>query len=216
MSTNLYLIRHGEAVSNVEPWVMGGVKGCQGLTERGQAQVRALAARLETGEIAAEVLYASTLPRARQTAEAVAEALQLPITWRDELHELRPGDADGLTFEEAQRRFPSMQRFFVDFHTPIAPNGESWAAFLLRVSAELERIVAEHPGQKIAVVAHGGVIEASFLHLLQLGPQVRGRAAFHVRNTAITHWQHVETRDGRREWQLVTHNDHYHLRGVSE
>ena len=82
MTTNLYLIRHGEAYSNVEA-VIGGMHGDRGLTERGIAQAQALARRLAKGEIAADVLYSSTLPRARMTAELVAEALKLPITWDD-------------------------------------------------------------------------------------------------------------------------------------
>ena len=42
-------------------------------------------------------------------------------------------------------------------------------------------------------------------------PQTRAHAAFHVLNTAITHWRHVQTPGGRVEWQLVAHNDHLHL-----
>jgi len=208
--TELYLIRHGEAHSNVEPYVMGGEKGCTGLTDRGFAQVRALARRLESGTITIDVLYASTLLRARQTAELVAEALRVPIHWEDDLHELRPGEADGMTFPEARNKYPSIQHFFNDLYTPISPGGESWAAFQFRTSAMLNAIIARHQGQRIAVVAHGGVIEVSFLHLIGLGPQTRARNAFHVRNTAITHWRHVEI-NGRAEWQLICHNDHHHL-----
>jgi len=51
------------------------------------------------------------------------------------------------------------------------------------------------------------------MYLLQLAPQMRGRVAFHVANTAITHWRQVTTRTGRSEWQLVAHNDHRHLIG---
>lgn len=210
MSTNLYLIRHGEAVSNVEP-IMGGDKGCRGLTERGLAQARALGRRLAGGEITADALYASDLPRARQTAEEVARALKLEIQLDRELQELRPGESDGMHIDEARARFGTFERFFKEFWTPIAPGGESWGSFIARASAALERLVLRHHGQTIVVVCHGGVIEASFFHLLELGPSVRGRASFHVRNTAITHWREVETRDGRREWQLVAHNDHWHL-----
>ena len=80
MPLRLYLIRHGEAYSNVEN-VIGGMNGDLGLTERGFRQAQALAERLRGGEIKPDVLYASTLPRARQTAEYVAEALDMPITW---------------------------------------------------------------------------------------------------------------------------------------
>jgi 2,3-bisphosphoglycerate-dependent phosphoglycerate mutase len=210
MPTNLYLIRHGEAISNVEP-ILGGDKGCRGLTERGLAQARALGRRLEGGEITADVLYASDLPRARQTAEAVAAALGQEIRFDAELQELRPGEADGMRVEEARTRFGTFDLFFKEFYTPIAPGGESWGGFIARASAALERLIARHQGQTVVVVCHGGVIEASFFHLLQLGPAVRARASFHVRNSAITHWREVETRDGRREWQLVAHNDHWHL-----
>lgn len=216
MKTDLYIIRHGEAHSNVTP-IMGGMKGDQGLTERGIAQVNALARRLATGEIQADVLYASTLLRTRQTAEKVAEALNLPINWDDDLHELRPGDADGMHVEEARAKFErNFNGFLRETFTPIAPNGESWGSFQARVSAALERIVLQHMGQRIVIVAHGGVIEVSFLHLLGLGPQARLRNSFHVQNTAITHWRYVESYRGVYEWHLDAHNDHWHLRELDQ
>lgn len=210
MATDLYLIRHGEAYSNVDG-TMGGEKGDKGLTERGFAQAQALAKRLEHGEIAADVLYASTLKRAQQTAELVAGSLRLPIIFDDDLQELRPGDADGMHIDQVRERYPQIQQFLQNVFMPIAPNGESWAMFQLRVSAALERIVNAHQNQKIVVVAHGGVIEVSFLHHLSLGPQARSRNAFHTRNTAITHWRHSETFDKRVEWHLVGHNSDWHL-----
>src|SRR5262245_47647555 len=210
MTTNLYLIRHGEAYSNVEA-VMGGMQGDRGLTERGIAQADALARRLEGGEIAADVLYASTLPRARMTAERVARVLKLPINWDDDLQELRPGDSDGMTVAEARERFPGVESFLRETFTPIAPGGESWGSFQMRGAAALERIILRHPDQTIVVVAHGGIIEVSFMYLLELAPQMRGRASFHVANTAITHWRHVTTHAGRQEWHLAAHNDHRHL-----
>lgn len=213
-TTHLYLIRHGEAVSNVDH-TLGGIKSDAGLTERGMLQARALGERLASEKFTADVLYASDLPRAKTTAEFVSEAIGLPISFDEELQELRPGDADGLHVEEARSRYESMSRFLIEVYTPIAPNGESWGSFQARVSAALERIVVRHMGQKIVVVCHGGVIEVSFLHLLGLGPDARRRAAFHVRNTAITHWRFVETPTGRQEWHLAGHNDYRHLLGLA-
>jgi probable phosphoglycerate mutase len=210
MTTNLYLIRHGEAYTNVEA-VIGGIKGDRGLTERGIAQAQALARRLASGEIPADVLYASTLPRARMTAGLVAEALALPIHWDDELHELRPGESDGMRVEDARAKYEGFQRFLIEPFTPIAPGGESWGSFQARTSAALERLIIHNYGKTIVAVAHGGTIEVSFLYLLGLGPQARTRAAFHVQNTAITHWRHTESPGGRQEWHLVAHNDHRHL-----
>src|SRR5690349_21563416 len=134
MPTNLYIIRHGEAFTNVES-VIGGLQGDRGLTERGIAQAEALARRLSTGEIAADVLYASTLPRARTTAEYVASALKLPINWDDELHELRPGEADGMRLEDARAKHPGFNTFLTELFTPLAAGGDSWGSFQARTSA---------------------------------------------------------------------------------
>ena len=209
MPTNLYLIRHGEAFTNVES-VIGGMQGDRGLTERGIAQAEALARRLSTGEIAADVLYASTLPRTRATSEHVAAALKLPIVWDDELHELRPGEADGMRLEDARAKYAGFSTFLTEPFTPIATGGESWGSFQMRTSAALERIITRHSEQTIVAVAHGGTIDVSFLYMLGLGPQARSRNAFQSQNTAITHWRRVDSY-GRMEWQLIAHNDHRHL-----
>ena len=95
--TNLYLVRHGEAFSNVEP-IIGGMHGDKGLTPLGIKQAEKLRDRLAaTGEIPADVLIGSTLPRARQTTEIIAPALGLPIIWDDDVQEMNPGEADGMT-----------------------------------------------------------------------------------------------------------------------
>jgi probable phosphoglycerate mutase len=78
---------------------------------------------------------ASSLPRARQTAQIIAPALGLGApTLDDDLHELRPGDeADGLSLDEFKRRFGWVDQ--IDFPLrSFAPGGESWARFVLRVA----------------------------------------------------------------------------------
>lgn len=214
MATSLYLIRHGEAFSNVDG-TLGGEKGDKGLTERGFAQAQALAVRLEGNPFGAEVLYASTLLRARQTAETIAPSLGLSIIFDDEIQELRPSpEIDGMHFSAVREQYPDIEHFLSSVFTPLGPGGESWSSFQLRVSSALDRIITAHTGKKIVLVAHGGVIEVSFLHMLGLGPQARARVAFHARNTAITHWRHSQTHGGREEWHLVSHNDDRHLDGL--
>src|SRR4051794_41248617 len=80
------------------------MKGDAGLTDRGREQARLLEKRLREEELHVDQLYASTLPRALETAEYVSRALDLPVQPDDELHELRPGDADGLTVDEWRER----------------------------------------------------------------------------------------------------------------
>lgn len=212
MTTNLYLIRHGESVANVEP-IIGGPRGDVGLTARGRAQAAALEARLAASDLRPDVLYASTLPRALETAEYVSRALDLPFVPDDEWHELRPGDADGLAHEEWFARFGGPLGRDVDTnpYQPFATGGESWATFLIRVGAALDRLVKRHTDQAVAVVCHGGVLEASFYHAFGLGP-TGNRVRFEPRNTSITHWRHGPERHGNgHAWTLVTFNDAAHL-----
>lgn len=213
MVTDLYLIRHGEAVSNVEP-VIAGVRSDQGLTARGRQQAALLEERLRADRFRADVLYVSTLRRALDTGEYVARALQLPVQQTDELHELRPGDADGLTIDEwraqADRDVPPRDPF-----EPFSPGGESWGAFLLRAGADLTHLVGRHEGQTVVAVCHGGVLEASFYLAFGLGPSAR-RVAFDPLNTSITHWRHRREAHGESNWTLVTFNDAGHLAGAVE
>jgi broad specificity phosphatase PhoE len=208
--TELYLIRHGEAVSNVQP-VIAGARSDQGLTERGHHQAALLEERLRAHPLAADVLYVSTLRRARETGKYVARALQLPAQNTDDLHELRPGDADGLTIEDwrarADREVPPQDPF-----QSFSPGGESWAAFLLRAEVALTDLVARHEDQTVVAVCHGGVLEASFYLAFGLGASVQ-RVAFDPLNTSLTHWRHRRGPQGQSSWTLVTFNDAGHLAG---
>ena len=123
-TTELYLIRHGESVPNVTP-IIGGMRGDAGLTDRGREQAQLLEKRLREEELHADQLYASTLPRALETAEYVARALDLRVQPEDELHELRPGEADGLTLDQWRERYWLRPPAVRDaLHPPRARRGE--------------------------------------------------------------------------------------------
>jgi broad specificity phosphatase PhoE len=204
--TRLVLVRHGEAVCNVAG-VCGGEIGCSGLTEDGRAQVVALRDRLvATGELAGcDGLYASVLPRAYQTAEILAPALLGPagkVRTRCDLCELHPGEADGLGWAEFAERFGEPD-WDVDPSRPIAPGGESWTAFVSRVSAALDDLVADHRGRLVVVACHAGVIEASLLTKLPVAGGGDGaRLQLRTLHASMTTWE-VE---GER-WRLFGYND---------
>lgn len=214
MKTNLYLIRHGEAVVNVQP-IVGGMKGDKGLTEHGILQAEHLRDRLkETGEIQADVLIASTLPRARQTAEIIAPALGLPITFDDEVQEVRVGEADGMTNAEAWAKYgpPAVDH---DTFKRISPGGENWSEFVLRVATALNRITREHVGKTIVVVCHGGVIDSSFIYFFGMNSLCRPQAGMYTNNTSLTHWQqYTDKYTNETRWRLMRYNDTFHLREV--
>ncbi len=213
MITDLYIIRHGEAICNVEAFV-GGATGCRGLTERGHAQVERLAQRLAQGEIKADALYASTFLRTRETAQPLAEALGLPIQWDDDLQELRPGAADGLSGSEAEERYGRV--LLTDPYRATIPGSESIAGFLVRAGTALDRIVRQHEGQTIVVVAHGGIVDASFHLFLGLSLHTLARAGFYTQHTALTQWRtHSAQHPGEfPRWFLMRYNDTAHLAGL--
>jgi probable phosphoglycerate mutase len=218
-TTRVVLVRHGEAECNVSG-VCGGIKGCTGLTAKGVGQVTALADRLGmTGELAgAAALYASVLPRAIETAELLAPVLRSlgpdgaffgpapTIIPECNLCELHPGEADGLTWEEFSARYDGPDWDRHPDH-PIAPGGESWTGFVLRVAGALEAVAARHPGGLVVVACHAGVIEASMLSML---PLVNGRAGARLQlrtlHASLTTW---EVEQGR--WRLLGYNDASHL-----
>jgi probable phosphoglycerate mutase len=219
--TRLVLIRHGESRSTVDR-VVGGHEGCAGLTDRGVLQAKALYERLaRTGELAgASVLLTSVLPRAIQTAEIIAPALGgLTAEQRCELCEIHPGEGDGLTWEEFTTRYRPEGLATGNAYAPFAPGSESWGGFFVRVGEALLRAAADHPGQTVVVVCHGGVIEGSFAALGAL--PLRRPFDVRIENTSLTEWSfHPAEGDlgnaGHRlaRWRLDRFNDTAHLAEV--
>ena len=209
MTTDLYLIRHGESISAVQHMI-----GNMGLTPLGVTQAEHLRDRLAgTGEIAADVLISSTMQRARQTAEIIAPALGLPIIFDEEVEELRPGKAEGMTNEQYRQTF-GVVNVEEDPFRPVAPGGESWTQFMQRMGAALYRITHEYTGKTIVVVCHGGIIEGSFYAFFDLGMLQGPQAHFTTTNTSITHWRQHESRDHAHYWHLKKYNDTMHLRDI--
>ncbi len=213
-TTTLYLIRHGEAYCNVNPGgPVAGIKGDLGLTDLGRRQAERLRDRLASGEFAAEALIASTLPRAQQTAQIIAPALDLPISFDDEVQEMRVGEADGMLWTEMLAKY-GVPNYRQDPYRQLSPGGENWGQFVLRVGTALDCIAREHEGQTVVVVTHGGFIDASFLVLFGLGTLVQPSFELYTHNTAITHWERHSHDDGASRWRLVRYNDDFHVRDI--
>lgn len=212
-STKLHFIRHGESYSNIPgaDTVASGMRGDKGLTAQGILQVERLRDRLlATGELAADVILASPLPRAWQTAKILAPLWETPIVPDDDLHELRPGEMDGLAVAEARERFG-----YVDFasepYRAKSPGGEYWGAFVLRVGAMLNRVTREYAGKTIVLITSGGVIHASFLVFFRMHTLVPPSVWFATSNASITTWEQRPWRNQPSIWTLLRYNDTSHL-----
>jgi len=149
--TDLYLVRHGETDWNRQ-------RRIQGLTDiplndTGREQARLTGMLLTRRPITR--VFASPLSRARETAEIIAAELGLADPeLRDALVERNYGEAEGLGFAEIDRLYPP----------GVAVAGrESREDVAARILPELVRIAAEHPGESLVVVSHGGAIRAALL-----------------------------------------------------
>lgn len=171
--TEIYMIRHGDALPDAEEVVAGGYDD-QALSELGRRQARALAERLQPAAPAA--VYSSPLGRAIQTARPLAEALGLEVRVENDLREVRLGPVGPQMFASAtpQELSEALRRRLRDIALLAIgsggwsgiPGSEPSEALRARITAAVARIAAAHPGERVAVVSHAGSINAYFAELL--------------------------------------------------
>jgi len=199
MATEIIVIRHAETDHNREQRFQG--HAATPLNARGLEQAQRLGLRLARDPIAA--IYSSDLPRAQQTAEAVAAPLALPIYPLRGLREIDVGEAVGLTRAELRERHPNL--FGPSWASTPFPRGESHEELGARVGGTVRDITAAHPQQTIAVITHGGAIRALLSSLAGIPPQAL--VGLVVTNTSITRL--VRNTDG--QFRLRVLNDAAHL-----
>lgn len=173
------------------------------LSEQGRAQADLLAAYLSTEQI--DVVCASPLKRAVQTAEPIASRTGLPIVIEDGIAEWDRNATEYIPVEEMKAqnhpRWQAMLRGDWD------GQDESPEEFSTRVVDTIERLIDTHPARRVAVVCHGGVINAYLGHVLGLGVS----PGFFYPNYTSIH-RVAAARAGQR--MLVTLNETSHLRGT--
>lgn len=213
--TTVVLVRHGEAQSLLDG-IVGGDKGCSGLSDHGRDQVEALGARLtRTGQLGeVDAVYASSLPRATETGEILARHLGVDeIRIEPDVREWDPGpEMDGRPWEEIEAAFPRPDPWTP--HDSRFPGSETWAEFSLRVGRGLHRIARDHEGGTIVVACHGGVVEQSVIAFGGLSHHGE-HVSFHIANSSLTEWFRPDPDQewwrpvGR--WRLIRLNDAAHL-----
>ncbi|MFF3019950.1 bifunctional RNase H/acid phosphatase [Streptomyces sp. NPDC057939] len=148
------LLRHGETALTPQKRFSGSGGTDPELSPAGRRQAEAVAAALASrGTVQAVV--SSPLRRCRETAQAVADRLGLPVTVEEGLRETDFGAWEGLTFAEVRERFPDDLQAWLD-SPKAAPTGggESFATVTRRVSATRDRLLAAHAGRTVLLVTH--------------------------------------------------------------
>jgi broad specificity phosphatase PhoE len=204
--TSLILVRHGEATHNRERRWEGW--GPTPLTDTGQRQAEAAAQRLAGWSPPISHLYTSPIHRARQTAAAIARRLNMRALEHDGLREVDFGRVNGMTADDFREAMPGLYDRWQDKSdlTFQYPEGEQRLAFFQRVGVALDDILARHPGEQVAVVAHGGTIRAALAHLFP--ETMRDWWAYSLGTGSITHVR--VSSDGN---VLVSLSDCQHLDG---
>lgn len=157
MTLRLHLVRHGETALSGSGVIAGRLDVL--LSPRGEAQARAAAEALAARPLSAVV--ASPLRRARATAACIAAAHGLAVVEEPDLRELDFGLAEGLTFEEVERRFPAVAAAWVSRpHQVHFPGGERMDDLVARTLRAVQAIARRHPEGEVALVTHAGPIRA--------------------------------------------------------
>lgn len=208
----LLLVRHGEDWGSVEDEITGAGR-CKGLTQRGHRQAEALAHHLSTTEPPLDIIavYSTTVPRAVQTAQPIAHALEVPL--RQEFPYTVLGDAEGRSRSYLHARNVECRRDSPD--QPLAPGADTWATAARRVGLSLDRLLTSHPGQTIVIVGHRETIIAAGQHFQRI-PHTLVHSTADTDHTAVTEWQYraSDRRPDQQRWVLVRHNDTRHLTPV--
>ena len=180
--SELLFIRHGRTEGNVRKILVGRTD--IPLDELGYRQAAAMAAHIE--HVARpDVIVSSPLLRARETAQAIAERLDLPVELEPGVAELNFGTYEGWTLEEIRAQQPEFAAQFrdaeVDMHWP---GGERLSEFHLRVRDALSTLATRYSSHTAIVVTHGGFLGSLAAQLLGTPPNDWSR--YRIRNCSIT------------------------------
>ena len=165
--TEVYLIRHADALPGADE-VVGGGYDEQALSELGRRQGQALGERMRGTPLAA--VYSSPIGRAVQTARYVAEAQGLEVRIEAGVREvmLGPIGVNGAEQSSPEEIAELLRRRLREIASVAVTSGR-WASIpgsepseelRARIREAIERLAGRHAGERIAVVSHGGSINA--------------------------------------------------------
>ncbi|MCF8160440.1 MAG: histidine phosphatase family protein [Polaromonas sp.] len=179
-ATRIIAIRHGETAWNVDTRLQGHLDIA--LNPKGLWQAEQAARALAGESIAA--IYASDLLRAWHTAGAIAQTTGAPLVASQGLRERCFGSFEGKTYAEIEAQWPEASvrwRQRVPDWAP--PGGESLQALRERIAGAVDAFAAQHVGEQIVLVAHGGVMDV--LYRLATGQELQAPRTWQLGNAAI-------------------------------
>lgn len=195
-------LRHGESLGNAQSRWQG--QSDYPLTEKGRAQVRALAERWKTENVQFDLIISSPLGRAKETAEIIAEALKVKVEFDPIWLERAIGEMEGLTAEEVRQK---PRPPYVTPYDPVGGDGEGDWALFLRAGQALHSLLRRPPGRYL-IVSHGGLLNQLMHAIVGIAPHVDPSGVrFRFENTAFAR---VFYHPQQHRWVIDAVNDHTH------
>lgn len=116
-----------------------------------------------------DVIYASDLRRARESAELIASQFGLRVHLRPGLREIGFGAWEGLSWMQIEERFPADAQAWMQCYPQGAiQGGEPYDTFRMRVREEMKFLLAEAEVQSLVAVTHGGFIRTALMEFYSL------------------------------------------------
>jgi phosphoserine phosphatase len=204
--TSIYLVRHGQTAWNKEEIFRGRTD--VPLDEIGLKQAELVGQYFKGMEI--HGVFSSSLSRAWQTAEKIAESHGLKVEPLEGILDMSFGNWEGRPHEEIRQADSKTYREWVETpHLVRLPGGESLDDVRMRAMAGMEAVIRNHPGKTLVFVTHRvinkllicGILGLDNSHFWQITQDT----------TAINLIQH---RNGK--YILALMNETCHLRPLKE
>lgn len=208
----VYFVRHGQSVDNASP-VFQSIDSP--LSEKGKGQAKNIAERLSSVQF--ELLIASPVQRAKETAQYIAKSSDREVVFSDLFVErIKPSEIDGKpwTDTEANKVWREWEETLYTSHSRIS-DGENYDDTIVRVDKALA-FLEDCTESTIAVVTHGYFLRAMLARVL-LGNNLTGpimkrfQERTSIENTAITVLNYRDAYEEDFAWRLWTLNDHSHF-----
>ncbi len=179
--TTLYLIRHCEALGNIQNVFQGRID--EDITKKGRLQLDKLSERCR--ELPFDIIYSSPLIRAMKTAQAANKYHGLEIITDPAFSEINGGEFEGVEWDKLPVLFPdTYNKWKNDFSKFATESGEAMTEVYERVKAGAMKAVKENKGKTVLIVSHGCAIRNLCCYLRGLSLEEIGECEW-VDNTGI-------------------------------
>lgn len=158
-----FFVRHGETDWNKQE-INAGTTDVP-LNDTGREQAKSAAEKLKSENI--EVIFASHLSRAHETAQIIGDAIGVSeIIIDDRLQERNMGNAEGMPYAEVTRHFPGIRRY-----DDKSANNESYEETETRVWAAISEHLEQHSHKNVLITSHGATLRALFRKIKNVSPE---------------------------------------------